>query len=88
MLDMIGAGGKVDHGHEAVDKLEVEHEHWDNPFRKSPGPHGKPGAKGTAATQFWKQPRRWLHADINGKTSYVTVRTGAFCTEQRGSWCN
>ena len=79
MLDMIGAndGGKAGHGHDAAGKLEGEsHGHWENPFRKSVlGPSGKAGAKGgAAAAQFWKQPRRWLHVDANGKTSYVTVR--------------
>ena len=77
MLDMIGAnaGGKGDDGQDTADKLEVDsHAHWVNPFRNSVGPHGKVPAKGVAGAAFWKQPRRWLHVDLNGKTSYVTVR--------------
>ncbi len=81
---MIGAnaGGKADRGHhEAAEQLDEgeSHGHWVNPFRNSvAGPAGKAGAKGgAAAAQFWKQPRRWLHVDANGKTSYVTVRFGA-----------
>ncbi len=77
---MIGANADRDHG--SADKLDEgeSHGHWVNPFRNSvAGPAGgKPGAKGgAAAAQFWKQPRRWLHVDANGKTSYVTVRCGA-----------
>ena len=84
MLDMIGAnaGGKADRDHhEAAEQLDGEsHGHWVNPFRNSiAGPSGgKAGAKGgAAAAQFWKQPRRWLHVDATGKTSYVTVRPDA-----------
>ena len=74
MLDMIGANGKGHHGQEAPEKPDVDsHGHWDNPFRKSPGPHGKSAGSSSVAAQFWKQPRRWLHVDANGKTTYVTV---------------
>jgi hypothetical protein len=80
MLDMIGANGKGNHGQEAAEKPDPEsHGHWDNPFRKSPGPHGKPAGSSSAAAQFWKQPRRWLHVDANGKTTYVTVCATTFC---------
>ena len=76
MLDMIGANGKAGEGQEAAEKPDLDsHRHWENPFRKSPGPHGKSGPSGSGGAQFWKQPRRWLHVDAGGKTTYVTVGT-------------